>query len=258
MTAKCYVYPTGFAVAVTAEIAGSYTPRQLLTLVERLSTESVFAFEGANLPISLLVPQLLNGLQARVLGSPDGNATADLSSLTHATITKGSALSQPVEGDTMHGLLEGLCLLSSAPLRARVYVLENVMIPRTPARAAMVRGYAGNGRAAFDPTGLSNERKRDCLHENQVLAALQAGILLMSAKMLVPIRTTLNPSQTVIATRVAGLLGQLNGGGPVRPVGDIYQTRYVSRQIRGSSAFADANVLRHWAGHPPLLGAEPA
>jgi hypothetical protein len=240
-----FAYPSGVGVAVTAELTGSHDPEGLLALVARLAGEPCVNGVGSAQPkaMAAVLGGLLDDAQWAVLGQADPDAIGESRPVTLATVTETTDwLATPIsQADGLHRLLEGLCRLSAAPLTGTVGNLTAGLLD-AGGHPGTTRIAAGKGRAIWpDQSSVYGAvRRLCCYHENQVLATLQAGVLLDTVRWasLQPV-ANFNTDVEQILRNVVNVLGLLYG-----KVADMYASAFIRRQIDESGLVQAIGDLR--------------
>jgi hypothetical protein len=240
-----FAYPSGVGVAVTADLAGQYDPEGLLALIARLASKPCVNGAGSAQPkaMAAVLGGLLDGAERAVLGQADPDAMGEPNPVTLTTVTATTdwAATPLSQSDGLHRLLEGLCRLSAAPLTGKVGNLTAQLLEegRHPGTTRMA---TGKGRAVWpDQSSVYGAaHSLDCYHENQILATLQAGVLLdtvrwASSEQLVGV----NPAVDQILRLVVNVLGLLYG-----KVADMYASAFIRRQIDESGLVQTIGDLR--------------
>jgi hypothetical protein len=228
-----FAYPSGVGVAVTAKLMGPHDPTALLALVGRLADEPFVTGAGFTKPraIAAVLGGLLDDAERALLGTADPGSVGELEPVTIATVTATTDWPAAVicQGDGVHRLLEGLCQLSAAPLTGSVGNLTTELFDEA-SRPGTTRMAIGSGRAIWSPQRSSTSAggyRLGCYHENQILAALQASVLLDTARWASAYQvSSLGGATQQLLRPVVNLLGMLYG-----KVSDMYASAFVRRQI---------------------------
>jgi hypothetical protein len=241
-----FVFPSSTGVLLQAEVSGSLDAAGLLGLAERLAHERVIVTPGSTQPKALraVLDELLDGIEQQVLGDVDPDAAGEPATTTIATVTASTgwpstAISQ---GDPVHRLLEGVCLMSPAPLNGHVSDLAAGTVSEAHSNPDTVRYCVGDGRAIWLPefAAAHDSRRMYCYHRNLSMATLHASALLDAVR-LAEAQPGGNFSEDVRAVlrQVVTVLSLFYA-----KVTDMYTSAMIRKQLIDSGLIAAISQLR--------------
>jgi hypothetical protein len=219
----------------------------LLTIVAALASSKVVNVAGSAQPkaMAAVLGDLLDGAERASLESGDPNAVETNRPMTIATVSATTDWPDgPVaQADGTHRLLEGLCRLSAAPLTGTISRLEDGLIAEAGSHPGTARYALGRATASSSPYQSSTPdgaHRLGCYQLNQTLAALQAGVLLDTARWAATLPVAgLSQSVKDSIAPVVNVLGLLYGKVP-----DMYASAFVRRQIADSGLVPAIGNLR--------------
>lgn len=250
-TMQCheYLFPSGVAAVVVADIQGEFSTLGLLQLVEEVGRRPVLRLGSRPvMPIPALISALLDGVETQVFGSIDAESVPTRRLETVATVvsTTDAPYALPQQGDETHQLLSGLCRFTSKNSPQSVGDLVQQLLPAASNFPDTARFVDGPARAVWSPSQSEDpyaSHKLYCYHSNVSFSTLQVDMLLNTVRWASTIGW---PSLSQGAKEV--LRPQLNLLGLLYGKTDVYTTRFVRRHIEKSGLVEQISGLRVRSG----------
>jgi hypothetical protein len=251
-----FLFPCGTGVVVQAEVSGPLDAAGLLGLAEGLADENVVIAPGSSQPRALasVLGGLLDNIEQQTLGAIDPGVIGEFRPNTIATVTASSGWTgAPIsQGSPVHRLLEGLCLMSTAPLSGAVTDLAAAMVTGAHSHPDTVRFSVGGGRAVWLPefTTPHDSKRLLCYHRNLSMATLQTSVLLDAVRLAnAQPRESFSEDVKAMLRPVVTALGLLYG-----KVADMYASAMIRNQIDKSDLVSEIGQLRVRLGVGMPLG----
>jgi hypothetical protein len=251
VTISCeqYLFPSGVAGMVVADIQGELSNARLLEIAEELGKRSSLSFDGQPAKkMSAVLGAVLDDAETKVFGAADPEALGTRRPETVATVvsTTDAATDAIEQGGETHKLLSGLCQLTSQISSQNVGELSQDLLAAANHHRETVRLNIGPGRAVWSPMQ-SNDRegvgKLSCFHSNVSFSTLQVDLMLNSARWAASVGWQAIPPPAIDLLRP-----QLNLFGLLYGKTEVYTTRFVRRQIDESGLVGPISELRFRLG----------